>query len=349
MENPVFTFATPTLISHDRANVDVIAHELAHSWSGNLVSCASWEHFWLNEGWTVYLERRIQAAVHNDERVRDFSALIGWKALSDSIAQFGEDHEFTKMIPDLKGKDPDDAFSSIPYEKGSTFLYYLEKLIGVEKWNKFIPHYFTTFKERSVDSYEFKATLLDFFASDVDASKKLNDLDWDSWYYKPGFPVKPDFDTSLADACLALADKWQALSEGKSDFKPSADDISKFTSQQSYVFLEAIQGFKAPLSPELVEAMGKEYAYASSKNVELVSRFYVVALKAKSEKFYKDAAALAGRVGRMKFVRPLYKELLKVDAPLARETFEKNKDFYHPICRSMVEKLLEGKANVGPF
>ena len=180
MENPVFTFATPTFISGDRANVDVVAHELAHSWSGNLVSCASWEHFWLNEGWTVYLERRIQAAVHKDDKIRDFSALIGWKALSDSIAQFGEDHEYTKMIPDLKGKDPDDAFSSIPYEKGFVFLYHLEKLVGIEKWDKFIPHYFTTFKERSLDSYEFKATLLDFFASDSDASKKLTDLDWDT-------------------------------------------------------------------------------------------------------------------------------------------------------------------------
>ena len=84
--------------------MDVIAHELSHSWSGNLVSNASWEHFWLNEGWTTYLERRIQAAIHGGDVYRDFSAIIGWKALTDSINQFGEDHEFTKMIPDLKGK-----------------------------------------------------------------------------------------------------------------------------------------------------------------------------------------------------------------------------------------------------
>ena len=112
---------------------------MAHSWSGNLVSNASWEHFWLNEGWTTYLERRIQAEIHGEPH-RDFSAIIGWKALSHSIEQFGEDHEYTKLVIDLKGKDPDDAFSSIPYEKGFTFLYYLEKLIGKAEFDRFIPH-----------------------------------------------------------------------------------------------------------------------------------------------------------------------------------------------------------------
>lgn len=138
MENCPHVYATPTLISGDRENVDVIAHELAHFWSGNLVSNASWEHFWLNEGWTVYLERRIMSSLHGEAH-RHFSAIIGWKALTDAINNYGEDHEYTKLIPDLKGKDPDDAFSSIPYEKGSTFLWYLERLIGKEKWDKFVP------------------------------------------------------------------------------------------------------------------------------------------------------------------------------------------------------------------
>jgi hypothetical protein len=93
----------------------------------------------LNEGWTTYLERRIQAEIHGEPH-RDFSAIIGWKALQDSIERYGEDHEFTQLVIDLKGKDPDDAFSSVPYEKGFVFLYHLEKLIGKEKWDKFIPH-----------------------------------------------------------------------------------------------------------------------------------------------------------------------------------------------------------------
>lgn len=341
MENPVFTFATPTVVSGDRQNVDVIAHELSHSWSGNLVSNASWEHFYLNEGWTTYLERRIQSDIHGGDKYRDFSAIIGWKALEDSIAQFGEDHEFTKLIPDLKGKDPDDAFSSIPYEKGFVLLYTLEKLIGKAKWDKFIPHYFTTFRERSVDSYEFKATLFEFFAPDADASKKLNEVDWDTWFYAPGFPPKPNFNTELADECYELAKKWEDLNKGSSSFQPDSKDISHFTANQSVVFLEALQSLSSPLSTDLVGLMGQTYAYATSKNVELVSRYLTLGLQAKDRRVYAPTAKLLGEVGRMKFVRPLYRGLLKCDADLATATFEKNKDFYHPICRGMIEKLLE--------
>ena len=306
MENPVTTYATPTIISRDRENVDVIAHELSHSWSGNLVSNASWEHFWLNEGWTTYIERRIQAAIHGEPH-RSFSSIIGWKALTDSINNYGEDHEFTKLVIDLKGKDPDDAFSSIPYEKGFIFLYHLEKLLGKEKFDRFIPHYFTTFKQKSVDSYEFRATLQNFFSSDETASKQLKDLDWDTWFYKPGFPPKPDFDTSLVDVCYELADKWEALSKdpNNASFSPSKKDVENLRGNQLVVFLERIQAFDQPLRQDVSAKMGDVYGFSSSQNVELIARYFVVGLKANDPGVYEPTAELLGKVGRMKFVRPL--------------------------------------------
>lgn len=308
MENPVYTFATPTVISGDRQNVDVIAHELSHSWSGNLVSNASWEHFWLNEGWTTYLERRIEAVVRGESH-RDFSAIIGWKALSDSIAQFGEESEFTKLVIDLKGKHPDDAFSSVPYEKGFHFLYHLEKLVGKQKWDRFIPHYFTKFKEKSLDSYDFKASLLEFFDGDQEASRALKELDWDGWFYKPGFPPKPVFDTSMVDVCYDLADKWKSFSSSASEsadaFKPQAKDIEGWMANQVVVFLERIQGFEQPLSKEAIHVMGEVYSFVESKNVEIVARYLGVGLISGSEEVKGPTVELLGKVGRMKFVRPL--------------------------------------------
>ncbi|KAL2002046.1 hypothetical protein VTN02DRAFT_728 [Thermoascus thermophilus] len=340
MENPIFTFATPSIISKDRENVDVIAHELSHSWSGNLVTNASWEHFWLNEGWTTYLERRILAAIHG-EPYRHFSAIIGWKALVDSVEHYGHDHEFTKLVIDLKGKDPDDAFSSIPYEKGFNFLFHLENLVGKDKFDKFIPHYFTTFKGKSLDSYEFKTTVLDFFSSDAEASELLKEFDWEKWFYSPGLPPKPDFDTSLVDVVYELAEKWRTISE--SGFTPKETDIKGLMANQIVVFLEQVLLFERPLTPDQSQLMGQVYGFAKSENVEVSNLYLQVGLKAGDRSVIEPTTDLLGRIGRMKFVRPLYRGLQKLDRSIAIETFEKYKDFYHPICRAMVEKDLFGQ------
>ena len=298
----MYTYVTPTTVSGDRENVDVVAHELSHSYSGNLVTAATWMDFWLNEGWTTYLERRLQAALFGESH-RDFSAIIGWKALTDSIDSFGEDHGFTKLIPDLKVCDPDDAFSSVPYEKGYTFLSYLESQVGKEKWNDYIPHYFTTFARRSLTSKEFKGNLLSFFASDSDVTSKLKNVRWEEWFYSTGLPPKPTFDTSLVDKCYALAAKWENTSV--QDFKPAASDVQGWKANQVVVFLNSIKDLIKPLSKEKVQLMGQTYGFLESKNVEVTARYFAVGLRSRDETIYQPTADLLGKIGRMKFVRPL--------------------------------------------
>ncbi|KAH8170589.1 peptidase family m1 domain-containing protein [Sarocladium implicatum] len=336
MENPIYTFCTPTVVSGDRQNVDVIAHELSHSWSGNLVSNASWEHFWLNEGWTMYLERRIQAAIHGEAEFH-FSAILGWKALEDSIEHFGKDHEYTKLIISHDNVDPEDIYSQVAYEKGFHLVYYLEQVVGREAFDKFIPHYFTKWSGKSLDSFEFRDTFMDFFngLGDEGLKKKIAEIDWNDRLYSPGLPPKPEFDTTLADQCFKLAEKWKSES-----FEPSPKDVEDFTGNQKLVFLEKVQQ-DVPLSATRSQLLGKAYDLQGSRNVELLSSYYLIALKAEDASAYQGVADLLGKVGRMKYVRPLFRALNKVDRKLALETFEKNRDFYHPIARGMVEKDLK--------
>ncbi|WEW61297.1 Leucyl aminopeptidase yscIV [Emydomyces testavorans] len=342
MENPVYTFATPSIISKDRQNIDVIAHEISHSWSGNLVTNCSWEHFWLNEGWTTYLERRIQAAIHGEPH-RHFSAIIGWKQLIDAVERYGNEHEFTKLVIDLKGKDPDDAFSPVPYEKGFVFIFYLENLVGKEKFDKFIPHYFQKFSRKSLDSYEFKSCVMEYFASDTEAQALLKGVDWDSWFYQPGLPPKPTFDTSLVDVVYELVNRWKSLAE--LPFSPKTSDLDGLVAGQIVVFLEQVLLFDKPLSPEQSRLMGQIYNFSASQNIEVLNLYLQVGLKAGDDAVVEPTTKLLGEIGRMKFVRPLFRALEKFNRQIALKTFEKYSNFYHPICRGLLEKDLFGKKN----
>ena len=140
MENPVFNFYSATVVSGDRENIWVVAHEFSHTYSGNLVTNSSWEHFWLNEGWTVYIEREILRQLRGDEEVT-FQAIVGWNELVYGIESYGgdESHE-TSLVLQFDGKRPDDVMSKIAYEKGYTFLCFLEKTVDRENWMRFIPH-----------------------------------------------------------------------------------------------------------------------------------------------------------------------------------------------------------------
>lgn len=300
----------------------------------------------------MYLERRIQAEIHGPAEF-DFSAITGWKALEDAMEQFGKDHEYTKLIISHENVDPEDVYSQVAYEKGFHLVYWLDRLVGREHFDKFIPHYFTKWSGKSLDSWEFRDTFVDFFNNygNEEIKQKVAGIDWEAKFYTPGLPEKPEFDTSLANECYELAEQWR---DGVSktlvvrmrtvltylqSFQPSSKDIGSFTSNQKLVFLERIQQGE-PLSAERSQLLGKVYDIASSKNVELKSAYYIIALKSFDSSCTAGVAELLGTVGRMKYVRPLFRGLNKVDRSLALKTFEANKEFYHPICKGMVEKDL---------
>lgn len=365
MENPNITFATPTLISKDRSQVKVMAHELAHSWLGNLVTNCSWEHFWLNEGWTVYLERRIiggiaaaeakslgekEAAQYGEKR-RHFSVIVGWNSLVDSVKTL--DPKYTSLVWNLKeGSDPDDAFSRIPYEKGFNFLFYIEQQVGgIKEFDPFIPYYFKKFRYESLDTYQFIDVLYEFFEPRGKAAK-LDAIDWKGWIFGEGLPPNiPQFDPSLADECYRLVDKWVDFAKSNSTdisgFNESRD-IGNFEPDQHKLFLESLtEKFGAySVSEQIIRKLPSIYPfYAASTNGEIKSSWNELLIRFgnynTTDQIVQDFAMWLGTVGRMKFVRPGYKLLQAyVSKEFAISTFTKFESSYHPICKTMVKKDL---------
>ncbi|RIA99766.1 peptidase family M1-domain-containing protein [Glomus cerebriforme] len=344
MENPCLTFVTPTLLAGDRSLVDVVAHEISHSWMGNLVTTANWEHFWLNEGWTMFIERKITGRLHGEKEM-EFDAIIGWNALEEDVKRFGESNPLTALQPILKGVDPDDSFSSVPYEKGFNFLYHIQKVIGgPEFFEPYMKAHVKEFAGKSITTEEWKNFLYSYFGTEK--KDLLDTIDWNGWLHSPGMPpVKNEFDQTLAKACNELAKRWDsARNNDKFEFLPS--DIEKFTTGQKIVFLERVSEYP-PLPHPAIVAMDKVYKFTTVHNSEIRFRWQKICLLAEYEPIFPHVVKFVTEQGRMKFVRPLYRLLnnTKNGSDLAKKTFIDNRSFYHPIAATMIEKdILKGSA-----
>ncbi|KAJ2720355.1 Leucyl aminopeptidase yscIV [Coemansia sp. Benny D115] len=343
MENPCLTFITPTLLAGDRSLTDVIAHEIAHSWSGNLVTAKSWEHFWLNEGWTTYFERRIVGKLHGED-ARQLSCVIGEADLQASVDLYGKDSPLTALVPKLDGVDPDDAFSSVPYDKGGHLLYYLEKLLGgTEVFDPYMRAYITEFQGKSIGTQEWKDFLFAYFAKN-DSSKVelLNQLDWDKWFNAPGMPIVGNsYDERPQKVCHHLAERWIKAAETSDYEQFSADDLKDFSTMQSVIFLNRLEE-SAPLKPDTLAAIDKTYKLNDYQNCEVRFGWLSLALKSYYEVVFDSAINMVSTQGRMKYTRPLYRlvHACPNGRELAEKTFLKHQHFYHPICARMVEKDL---------
>ncbi|XP_063422029.1 leukotriene A-4 hydrolase-like isoform X3 [Mytilus trossulus] len=342
MENPCLTFVTPTLLAGDKSLADVVAHEISHSWTGNLVTNKNPEHFWLNEGHTVFVERKIQGRM-NGEPLRQLSAAEGWNDLQQSVVDVLKNGPYTKLIPDLRGVDPDDAFSIVPYEKGFTLLYHLETILGgPDEFEPFLKAYIEKFKYKSIDSTQWKDFLFSFFQSKVDV---LNKVDWETWFSAVGMPpIKPKYDESLAVPCQELCDKWSAASDsGLSQF--SANDILKLTSNQIRIFLYKVLLLESPLSLIKVKKMEELYKFNDRKNSEIRLKWLLLCLKAHWEDSIQYALKFVNEQGRMKFVRPIYRALYAWEG--SRDTAIKNFLSKRPEMHTTTAELVAKDLHLG--
>ena len=328
MENPRMTFLTPTLLAGDRSLVDVVAHELAHSWTGNLVTNASNDHFWLNEGFTVYAERRILEALHGAEEV-SLSWAIGQAELEESIARFGAGSPLTRLRTETAGIDPDEAFSSVPYQKGAAFLVALEHAAGREPFDRFLREYMREFRFQSLTTerfLEFLESRLPGLAARVDAR---------AWCYDPGMPANaPSFPSKRLEELQALTKGWPAR-------RPDPAETDRWTASEMRVFLT---GLPRPMPEADCRWLDGNLKLSGRGNAEILVEWLTIAAASDFQPSFDRLREVLLTIGRMKFLRPLYKAL--GDHPrtraLARDIFSSARDRYHPIARRLVEGVIAG-------
>uniref|UniRef100_A0A3P9IS18 Leukotriene A(4) hydrolase n=1 Tax=Oryzias latipes TaxID=8090 RepID=A0A3P9IS18_ORYLA len=339
MENPCLTFATPTLLAGDKSLSTVIAHEISHSWTGNLVTNKTWEHFWLNEGHTVYLERMIGRQMYG-EQFRQFKAMGGWKDLQDSVNTFGPNNPLTNLVPSLQDVDPDDAFSSVPYEKGFALLYHLEELMGgPEVFMGFVKSYIQLYAYGSVTTDDWKNYLFTYFKDQAEA---LNRVDWNAWMFTPGMPpVKPQYDTTLADACIALSQRWTKAGDQDLDGF-SESDVKTLSSHQLIEFLSLLL-HENPLPLNHVKKMQEVYGLNTCTNSEIRFRWLKLCVRSKWEEAVPLALKMATEQGRMKFTRPLFREVFNFNKYRneAVQVFAAHRTAMHPVTAGLVAKDLK--------
>jgi len=328
MENPRMTFLTPTLLAGDRSLVDVVAHELAHSWTGNLVTNASMEHFWLNEGFTVWAERKILRTLHGDD-----AAALGWamgqKALEDSLERFANEPHLTVLRLHLTGIDPDDAFSSIPYEKGARLVAALEREVGEDRFHRFLREY--------MDAHRFTSITTEQFCSFVDAKLPgaLVAVNARAYLNEPGLPASaPQFRSTMLDTLTALAAGWAA---GE---RPSASQIAGWSTNELLVYLQ-----KLPRQVTQADCawLDTHFQLMGRGNHEILVEWLTLAAAADYEPAFPKLREVLLRVGRMKYLRPLYGALEATPRTraLAREIYAAASPGYHGLSRRVVQGMLD--------
>jgi leukotriene A-4 hydrolase/aminopeptidase len=328
MENPRMTFLTPTVLAGDRSLVDVVAHEMAHSWTGNLVTNATMDHFWLNEGFTVWAERRILEALHGEE-----AAALGWaigqNALDESLARFPADSPFTLLRTHLEGVDPDDVYSSIPYEKGARFVATLERAAGRKRFDRFMRRYMDSFRFTSITTEQFVAFLekeLPGVAQRVDA---------DAWLHRPGMPPNaPVFRSERLEALKALAGSWSTGA------RPTHEDAARWNANELLLYL---QHLPRPLDEFSCRWLDAHFQLTRRGNYEILVEWLTIAARSDYADVFPRLREVLTTVGRMKYLRPLYGALGATPRTraLAKEIFAAAAPGYHALSRRVVESVME--------
>ncbi|MFD2719990.1 M1 family metallopeptidase [Hymenobacter monticola] len=337
MENPRLTFVTPTILAGDRSLTSLVAHELAHSWSGNLVTNATWNDFWLNEGFTVYFERRIMEHLYGAEYA-DMLQVLGRAALHHTIEEIGVASPDTHLHLALAGRDPDEGLTEIAYEKGCALLLTLESLVGRPRLDVFIKEYFARFSFQAMDT----ATFLHYLRAELlDHEPGLEgNLNLAAWVDGPGLPSNaPPVSSRRFDAVDQSLIQLQG-GAAPAALLPSTADWS------SHEWVHFLHGLPATLSAEQLAALDAAFHFTASGNSEILAAWFPHTLRAGYAAAGPALEKFLLHVGRRKFLVPLYRALLATPdgRSRARAIYAKARPNYHSVATGTIDALLSEQA-----
>jgi aminopeptidase N len=334
MENPRITFLTPTIIAKDRSLTSLVAHELAHSWSGNLVTNATWNDFWLNEGFTVYFERRIMEAMYGKDYA-DMLKVLGMQDLQNTLEELGPDSPDTRLKLNLEGRDPDDGLTDIAYEKGNYFLLNIENAVGREKFDQFLNGYFQKFAFQTMTTDAFIQYLeSELIKHDPELAQKIN---YEAWIFKPGIPKNAiKVSSSRFEQVEKSAEAWK---KGQ----PASEIATKDWS--SHEWLHFLRALPEQLSAAQMQELDQTFRFTQSGNSEILAAWLEIAVKNNYEPANKALENFLVHVGRRKFLIPLYKALMTSPdgKEKARAIYAKARPNYHAVATSTIDAFFKEK------
>jgi leukotriene-A4 hydrolase len=332
MENPCLTFVTPTILAGDRSLTSLVAHELAHSWSGNLVTNATWNDFWLNEGFTVYFERRIMEQLYG-RPYAEMLQVLGEADLHHTIQELGPASPATHLRLHLAGRDPDDGLNDIAYEKGCLLLLTLEQLVGRPRLDAFITEYFARFAFQSMDTDRFATYLTETLLTPAEASQ----LNLPAWLDGPGLP--PGAPVARSARFAAVEEALARLAAGT----PPANLQLITTEWRSQEWEHFLRGLPPTLTAADLARLDEAFHFTTSGNAELLAAWFPLALRAGYAPADAALENFLRHVGRRKFLVPLYRALLAAPGGRARAQaiYQLARPNYHSVATSTLDELVK--------
>lgn len=336
MENPRLTFATPTILAGDRSLTSLVAHELAHSWSGNLVTNATWNDFWLNEGFTVYFERRIMEAMYGPGYA-EMLAELGYQDLKETVAELTAEgkEEDTRLQINLEGRNPDDGVTDVAYEKGYFFLRHLEGLVGREKFDTFLKEYFKSNAFETMTTEGFVQYLHKNLLEPENV--EITEQTYQAWIFEPGLPESmPEVNSERFNEVERQLEAWQ------NGTPPEKLEVKEWSSHE---WLHFIRNLPESTSAEQLKELDRAFGFTNSGNSEILAGWFMHAIAREYEPAYPALREFLISAGRRKFLMPLYKKLMETPkgAEMARNIYETARPNYHFVSVNSIDKLLTHK------